>query len=163
MAVKIKLEKKSPKPKDVPKGYKFQKFADNQDMFRVHHFKRYARDWSLWKPLQKPVFAYLRKPSSQGSIKLNAREQAHVQKLLEKRCTKRELAIIKDLVDHHGPARALNEALFVELSKEYPLAYKAANKQWLRSKFRYDWEFFAIHYGLIKSKEFTHIGESAPR
>ncbi len=84
-------------------------------------------------------------------------------KLLEKRCSSREMKIIKDQIEAYGQARGLNEALFVELRKAYEGAYDRAYKAFRKSDHRYPWEFWAIQYGLINTKQYTHQGEITPR
>jgi hypothetical protein len=130
--------------------YRFQKYFDNQDLFRPLIFKTYHPEWkTVWRPLEHLVDeaeANLRKGSSRN-VSLRGNDDISIMTLLEKKCSKREMETIKTMIKKGSVKNELAQAFGVEYRKAYPLALRQARSDWMRSDFKRSWEFFAVKFG----------------
>lgn len=143
------------KPTTKVYNSKFQYYSEHQNLFRPYIFKRYSPHASKWKPLIRLVDEYERTDGDQSRIKLNTRELDLSMKFLEKNCSKRDLEIITGRIERWGKPYAVKEAIFIEYRKAYEPAIRKAERDFERSDYRYDFEFFAVKFGLVKTKEYT--------
>ena len=134
--------------KDVK--YRFQKYFNNQDLFRPTIFKTYHPEWAtIWRPLEHLVDeleANMRRGSSRNII-LRRNDDISVMTLLEKRCTRKEMETIKNLIRVGRVKEELATAFAVEYRKAYPHALGRARADFMRSDFKHSWEFFAVRFG----------------
>lgn len=134
------------------KSYPFQKYFDNQDIFRPLIFKKYHPEWlTNWKGLEHLVDQY-EKLETQGSsrdVSLRPNDNIKIMALLEKKCTRAEMNTIETMIRMGRVNTEMARAFGIEYRKAYPVALERARADFTRSDFQRSWEFFAIKFGLV--------------
>lgn len=131
----------------------FEKYRLNQSVFMPYIFKHYNPEWNIiWKPLEHLVDEYISKyrRGLDPFVTLRSGDTLKVMMMLRKKCNSLEMKTIETLIKMGRVKYELATAFGVEFSKAYPKAYDRAHKDFLRSDFRYDYEFFAIKFRLVK-------------
>ena len=130
----------------------FEKYRLNQSIFMPFIFQCYNPEWNtIWKPLEHLVDQYLNnyRQGFDPIVNLGAGDILKVMMMLKKKCNSREMKIIETNIKMGRVKYELATAFGVEFTKTYPRAYNSAHRDFLRSDFRYDYEFFAIKFGLV--------------
>ena len=134
-------------------------YMKNQNIFRALYFKHYYPRYWLW---ERRKLEYL--------VDLGEKEGAGLQEFLKIRPADYDkvLEIIEQLADYNDYQKILRwsqtgdrkeviaTAYEVEYRKAWDEAEAIADRKFLKSDFRYPWEFFAIEFGLVPQNTPRH-------
>lgn len=143
-----------PLPSCPPQGcYPFQKYLDDKSEFRKLIFRDpfYNRHWPVWQPLAHLTDEFLDKNGDIEPCRLAIRpgDQEKMMAIVRRFSTPHEMTIINELIRYNGAKKEVPNALCVLIRRHFPEAHRRAEADWARSDFRYDHEFFAIHFGKV--------------